>query len=98
MKKLIIIFIILNLLDCITTFIGIKLGLVEANFFLRFFMNYHVLLGLGVKMLLAGGVVLLLGLFKKIKLLKIVNIAFTVIVCWNVAMMGVNVVLANMLL
>lgn len=97
MKKLIIIFIILNLLDCITTFIGLKMGLMEANLFLGFFMKHSIILGLAVKMALAGGVVLLLHLIKKMKLLKIVNIAFTVIVCWNVAMMGVSVLLANLI-
>lgn len=98
MKKSVILFIILNILDCITTYIGIKCGLLEGNILLRYFFDFNIYFGLLIKMLLAGGIVLLLGLFKKIKLLKIINIAFIIIVCWNIVMIGVNIILMNMLL
>ena len=78
------IFLILNILDCITTFIGIKCGLSEGNFLLSFLFNYNLFLGLCVKMILAGGVVLLLHLLKKQHLYKALNIAFAAIVIWNV--------------
>lgn len=87
MKKLIIIFIILNLLDCITTYIGISNGLVEANLLLGYFMEYSVILGLAIKMLLAIVIVGLLKTFNKVKLLKAVNIAFCMIVVWNATML-----------
>lgn len=76
-------FLILNLLDCVTTYIGIQIGLSEGNFLLNFLFNYNIYLGLSVKMTLAGGVMLLLHLLKKQYLYKALNIAFSVIVIWN---------------
>ena len=77
-------FLILNLLDCVTTYIGIQSGLTEGNILLSFLFNYNIYLGLIVKMILAGGVVLLLHLLKKQHLYKVLNIAFAAIVVWNV--------------
>lgn len=76
-------FLILNILDCVTTYIGIKSGLSEGNILLSFLFNYNIYLGLIVKMILAGGVVLLLHLLKKQHLYKVLNIAFSAIVIWN---------------
>lgn len=83
MKKTVILFLILNILDCVTTFIGIKCGLSEGNILLSFLFNYNLYLGLIVKMILAGGVVSLLHLLKKQHLYKALNIAFGAIVIWN---------------
>ena len=76
-------FLVLNILDCVTTYIGITQGLSEGNILLSFLFNYNIYLGLSVKMLLAGGVVLLLHLLKKQHLYKALNIAFAAIVVWN---------------
>ena len=84
MKKTVILFIVLNLLDCVTTYIGIQSGLSEGNILLSFLFDYNLFLGLIVKMILAGGVVLLLHLLKKQHLYKILNIAFAAIVVWNI--------------
>ena len=65
MKKTVILFLILNILDCVTTYIGIQSGLSEGNILLSFLFNHNLFLGLCVKMILAGGVVLLLHLLKK---------------------------------
>jgi hypothetical protein len=67
----------------VTTYIGIQSGLSEGNFLLNFLFNYNIYLGLIVKMILAGGVVLLLHLLKKQHLYKALNIAFAAIVVWN---------------
>lgn len=83
MKKLVILFIILNLLYCITTYIGITQGLIEGNALLSFLFNYNIYLGLIIKMILAGAVILLLHLLKNNHLYKALNIAFTAIVIWN---------------
>ena len=76
-------FLILNILDCVTTYIGIQSGLSEGNILLSFLFNYNIYLGLIVKMILAGGVVLLLHLLKKQHLYTALNIAFAAIVVWN---------------
>ena len=72
-------FLFLNFLDCITTYIGIKCGLLEGNILLSRLFEINIFLGLGVKMLLAVIIALLL----KKSLFKLLNIAFTVIVVWN---------------
>jgi hypothetical protein len=67
----------------VTTYIGVTQGLSEGNFLLSFLFNHNIYLGLIVKMILAGGVVLLLHLLKKQHLYKVLNIAFAAIVIWN---------------
>lgn len=83
-------FLILNLLDCFTTFYGIEIGLTEGNFFLNQVLEYNILLGLSIKMGLSLLIALLLIKFKKEKLFKVLNIAFTFIVIWNVIVMILN--------
>ena len=78
-----IIFILLNLLDSIITYIGITTGVcAEANILLASLFNQNIFLGLGVKMLLALGIAILIKKWKP-NLFKILNIAFVVIVVWN---------------
>lgn len=85
-KKLIPIFILLNILDCITTYIGLQTGLIEANFLLSGLFTINVFLGLGAKMGLSIATILLLVALKKLKLLKVINIALGVVVLWNLSM------------
>ena len=81
-------FIVLNLLDCITTFIGIRYGLAEANILLASLFKHSIWLGLGVKMLLALAIGFLV--FKKrINLFKPLNIAFIIIVLLNVLSLSI---------
>lgn len=77
-------FIILNILDCVTTEIGLRSGLYEANSFMRALFSIDYGLGYFVKMLLALVVVIVLTLWQKEHLFKILNIAFTVVVISNI--------------
>ena len=78
-----IIFLLLNLLDSIITYIGITTGVCEeANILLASLFNQNIFLGLGVKMLLALGIAIIIKKWKP-NLFKILNIAFVVIVVWN---------------
>ena len=78
-----IIFILLNLLDSFLTYLGITLGKCkEANILLASLFNQNIFLGLGVKMLLALGIAIIIKKWKP-NLFKILNIAFVVIVVWN---------------
>lgn len=76
-------FIILNILDCITTYFGIVKGSMEANIILAWLMSIDIKLALAIKMVLAVGISIVI---KKIKysLFKILNIAFLIIVLWNI--------------
>ena len=78
-----ILFILLNLLDSLLTYLGITLGKCEeGNILLQKFFEENIFLGLGVKMLLALGIAILIKKWKP-NLFKILNIAFVVIVVWN---------------
>ena len=78
-----ILFILLNLLDALLTYLGIALGKCEeGNILFQKFFEKNIFLGLGVKMLLAIILALVIRKWKP-NLFKILNIAFVVIVVWN---------------
>jgi hypothetical protein len=76
-------FIVLNVADITLTVLALSLGGRELNYI------YSALgspiLVVAVKMLLVGGVVLALGLFRRTHLLNWLNIGMALIVVWNVA-------------
>ena len=77
------IFIFLNLIDAITTYIGLTTGKCdEANLILSNLFEINIYLGLGIKMILAVVIAILVNKYKP-KLFKILNISFLVIVLWN---------------
>ena len=78
-----IIFILLNLLDSLLTYLGITSGKCEeGNILFQKFFERNIFLGLGIKMLLAIILALVIRKWKP-NLFKILNIAFVVIVVWN---------------
>ena len=78
-----IIFILLNLLDSIITYIGITTGVCEeANILLANLFSKNIFLGLGIKMLLALGIAIIIKKWKP-NLFKILNLIFILIVIWN---------------
>lgn len=77
------IFIFLNLLDAIITYIGLVTGKCdEANLIFNNLFEINIYLGLSIKMILAVLIAVLLTKYKP-KLFKILNIIFTIIVVWN---------------
>ena len=80
------IFIFLNLLDAITTYIGITTGKCdEANLIFNNLFEINIFLGLGIKMILAVLIAILVNKYKP-KLFKILNISFLVIILWNLTL------------
>ena len=78
-----IIFILLNLLDSFLTYLGITSGKCEeGNILFQKFFEKNIFLGLGIKILLAIIFALVIRKWKP-NLFKILNIAFVVIVVWN---------------
>ena len=78
-----IIFILLNLLDSLLTYLGITLGKCEeGNILFHKLFEENIFLGLGIKMLLAIILALVIRKWKP-NLFKILNIAFIVIIVWN---------------
>ena len=79
-------FILLNLLDAITTYIGITTGKCdEANLMLNNLFEINIYLGLGIKMMLVILIAILVNKYKP-KLFKILNPIFTVIILWNLTL------------
>lgn len=77
------IFILLNLFDAITTYIGLTTGKCdEANLMLNSLFEVSIYLGLSVKMILAVLIAVLINKYKP-KLFKILNAIFIVIIFWN---------------
>ena len=77
------IFVLLNLFDAITTYIGITTGKCdEANLILNNLFEINLYLGLSVKMMLAVLIAILVNKYKP-KLFKILNVIFTAIIFWN---------------
>ena len=73
-------FILLNLIDAITTYIGLTTGKCdEANLILGNLFEINIYLGLSVKMILAVLIAILVNKYKP-KLFKVLNISFLVIV------------------
>lgn len=78
-----ILFILLNLFDAITTYIGITTGKCqEANLMLNNLFEVNIYLGLSIKMILAILIAILVNKYKP-KLFKILNAIFIIIVFWN---------------
>ena len=83
-KRVAQIFVILNLLDCISTFFALKFGLVEVNPLMRYFFNINVFYGFAIKMLVCLFVVFLCKRFNLLILLRIFNVVFVAVVMHNV--------------
>lgn len=79
MRKLVIFFLIAEALDCITTIIGISIGLIELN---PIYNNLYLLIGL--KIFLVGIVAYALQIKKKMKLDILVPIVAILPVGWNI--------------
>ena len=78
-----ILFILLNLIDAIATYIGLTSGKCEeANLILNNLFEINIYLGLGIKIILACIIAILVNKYKP-KLFKILNTIFTAIIFWN---------------
>lgn len=78
-----ILFILLNFIDAITTYIGLTTGKCEeANLILSKLFEINIYLGLSIKMTLAILIAYFIKKYKP-KLFKILNVIFTVIIFWN---------------
>ena len=78
-----IIFILLNLLDSLLTYLGIASGKCkEGNILFQKIFEENIFLGLGIKMLLAIILALVIRKWKP-NLFKILNFIFILIVIWN---------------
>lgn len=77
------VFLYLQLLDAITTVVGLRIGLAEASPFIRWMMQVGPLAGLAASKFIAvmlGGYCIWRGRFRTI---KIINYWFASLVVWN---------------
>lgn len=81
--------IILNLLDVFATWRGIQVGAIEIGFLYQVMGNLSV--AFGVKLFLAGVVVVLLVQYQKMKLLAWLDLGMLLIVTWNMFVLSLQV-------
>lgn len=65
-KKIIwlsILFIVLNVIDTVTTFIGISNGLQEGNFFIKFIVENHFSMFVGLKIMVVCAIVYVYNMY-----------------------------------
>lgn len=77
------IFVYLQVLDFITTLVGMRLGATEMTPFVRWLMSFHPVAGLGLAKLVGfglGGLCLWMG---RVRVIHWVNYCFAAIVLWN---------------
>lgn len=89
MKKPLLIFVVLQILDFVTTAIALALGGTEQNPFVGQFIARTSMSGLlSSKFLVLALACAIVLIFHKQKVIRWANIAFTVIVAWNVTIIG----------
>ena len=84
-------FVALQLLDIITTVLGLKVGAREGNFLVAQFMHWGPALGMLVAKFL--GFLLLIVAFAagRMRLLRLLNLWFLCIVDWNLAIIWIQI-------
>jgi hypothetical protein len=80
------VFIALQLLDVLTTMVGLRLGASETSIFVGRILNYGPMQGLLVSKLMAALLVAAALKFQRPRLVVFLNYWFAVIVSWNLAM------------
>jgi hypothetical protein len=85
-----VVFVALQLLDVITTMLGLRVGAHEGNFLVAQFMHWGPALGLLIAKFL--GFLLLLVAFAagRMRLLRLLNLWFACIVTWNLAIIWIQ--------
>ena len=77
------VFLYLQVLDVLSTLIGFSLGSTEASPFVRLLVRVGPALGLILSKLIAGGLVLYCALSHRLRLIRLVNYWYAVVVVWN---------------
>ena len=90
-NRVIVVFVALQLLDVLTTILGLSVGAHEGNYLVAQFMHWGPALGLLIAKFL--GFVLLLVAFAagKLRLLRMLNLWFLCIVAWNLAIIWIQI-------
>jgi hypothetical protein len=85
-----VVFVALQVLDVITTMLGLRVGAHEGNFLVAQFMHWGPALGLLIAKFL--GFLLLLVAFAagRMRLLRLLNLWFACIVTWNLAIIWIQ--------
>jgi hypothetical protein len=77
------IFLYLQILDILTTLVGVKLGVAEASPFVKFLMYFGPAAGLAGSKLLGVGLAGVAIVLQRVHLLKWINYWYASLVVWN---------------
>lgn len=78
-------FLYLQLLDLLTTLVGLKIGLVEVSPFIRTIMHLHPMLGLAASKVLAIGLAGFCIWVQRDHLIRWINYWYAALVVWNLS-------------
>ena len=78
-------FLYLQLLDFLTTLVGLKIGLVEVSPFIRTIMHLHPMLGLAASKVLAIGLAGFCIWVQRDHLIRWINYWYAALVVWNLS-------------
>ncbi len=90
-NRVLVVFVGLQLLDVLTTMLGLRVGAHEGNYLVAQFMRWGPAMGLVIAKFL--GFLLLLVAFAagKLRLLRLLNLWFLCIVGWNLAIIWIQI-------
>jgi Domain of unknown function (DUF5658) len=80
-------FLYLQILDFLTTMVGIKYGFVESSPFIRWLMHADMTRGLAESKLVAVGLAVICVLVDRGHLVRWINRWYAVLIIWNLALM-----------
>jgi hypothetical protein len=90
-NRVIVVFVALQLLDVLTTILGLRVGAHEGNYLVAQFMHWGPALGLLIAKFLGFVLLLLAFAVGKLRLLRLLNLWFLCIVGWNLAIIWIQI-------
>ena len=94
-NRVIVVFVALQLLDVLTTMLGLRVGAHEGNYLVAQFMHWGPALGLLIAKFLGFVLLLLAFAVGKLRLLRLLNLWFLCIVGWNLAIIWIQILVRS---
>ena len=90
-NRVIVVFVALQLLDVLTTILGLRVGAHEGNYLVAQFMRWGPALGLLIAKFLGFLFLLLAFVAGRMRVLRLLNLWFLCIVAWNLAIIWIQI-------
>jgi hypothetical protein len=94
-NRVLVVFVALQLLDVITTVLGLRVGAQEGNYLVARFMHWGPAMGLLIAKFLGFLVLLVTFAMGKLRVLRLLNLWFLCIVFWNLAIIWIQILIGS---